>query len=107
MLKAVNDERIYKEFKVVHIRFWDHLSSNAKELEPCICETVGVLREETKLAYWIISWIYNSNLGDENSEGYCILKSTVLEYNQLEVSNEAKNERRYKRSKKANRRNGK
>jgi len=64
-------------------KFKDHCQGPADSTHPIDCEVIGVLREETKDAYYIISWVCNGNLSDPNSEVYCILKSCVISYKKI------------------------
>lgn len=84
MYKSITVGSEYKKYKILYLRFWDHTSNNAEDLDCGIAEAMGILREETDIAYYIVAWVWNSNLSDSNSEGYCILKSTVLECIELE-----------------------
>lgn len=84
------------EFKAVRIVFWDHSSGSAADLTLCKCEVWGVLREENDLAYIVISWICDEDLKEANSDAYCILKSSVILYQELEVKDASTDERGYK-----------
>lgn len=88
----------YKEHKLVYIRFLDHAAGPADSTIPIPCEVFGILREENKDAYTVVSWVCDSNLRDSNSDAYCILKRVVLEYKVLEVKHEDANEKGYRRS---------
>lgn len=71
-------------YKLVHITFLDHYMGPSNELPgPFICEAFGVLAEETKLHYKVVSWVGGGDVNDHNSEGYVILKSTVVEVRRL------------------------
>ena len=70
---------------VACIKFYDHSMVNGNEtqdLEPIICEVYGVIYKETKLAYYIASWVTNGIL-DHNTEQFVILKSAVLKVRRL------------------------
>ena len=66
-----------QKFKLVHLEFWDHVSGPGDDADPLKCEVVGILYKETKLAYYIASWICDEEIRNQNSEVYAILKSTV------------------------------
>lgn len=83
----------YRKRQLVYIKFWDHASGPSNDTAPIMCEVFGILKEENKLAYTVVSWICSGNLGDPNSDCYCILKSAVLTYRVLEVVNEDANEK--------------
>lgn len=72
---------------IVYCRFLDHVSSSSEISAPFTCEVFGVLWKQDKNAYYVVSWIAENRLEDNNSECYCILKSTVLELRQLTLTN--------------------
>lgn len=72
-----------KPYGIVWMEFWDHCSGPADSTDVVKCQMVGILRNETKLAYYVVPWVCASNLRDINSEVYCILKSTVLKYKEI------------------------
>lgn len=84
---------------MVRIIFWDHYQSDAPSLQLVPCAIYGVLAKEDKLSYSVLSWIYDGQLDSHNSDGYCILKSSVLSFTKLEEANDSKDADGYKRSK--------
>ena len=85
---------MHKEFKAVYIKFLDHSSGSAATLSSCECEVFGILRNETEKEYFVISWICDGDLRGEDSDAYCVLKSCVVEFEELEVKdNENANEK--------------
>jgi hypothetical protein len=87
---------VFRQHKLVYLRFLDHSAGPADTTQPIICEVFGILRDENKDAYMVASWICDTNLRDANTDIYCILKKVVLEYRVLEVQNEDANERGHK-----------
>lgn len=63
--------------------FWDHCSGPADSTDPVKCEIVGILRNKTKLAYYIVPWICEANLSSSNSDVYCILRSSVIKFKEV------------------------
>lgn len=68
---------------IVYIKFLDHAMGNGETIGPCECEIVGWLREETNKHYIVVSWITDGNPESHNSECYCIVKGTVLQFKKL------------------------
>lgn len=90
---------------LVYCRFLDHASGPSNEVKPIVCEVFGILKKEDRDVYHIVSWICDFNLNDSNSDGYCILKSAVLEYREIDTQGgrrAGKNAKRHQRSKPAN-----
>jgi hypothetical protein len=73
----------YKICPLVYIKFYDHVSGSADNIKPIVCEMFGILRSEDALCYTVCAWICEFNLSDPNTDAYCILKSTVLEFEYL------------------------
>jgi hypothetical protein len=73
-----------KPHSLVYLKFWDHCMGTADSLAPIECEVFGILKGQDDLAYYVISWICEANLSDPDSEGYCILKSTVVKLKVLD-----------------------
>lgn len=73
-----------KKYKAVYLKFYDHCLDTPENAKPIICEVFGILYKQDKQAYYITSWVCNSNLKDHNNETYCILKSTVLDLQELD-----------------------
>lgn len=71
---------------LVYLRFLDHASGSATEVKPIMCELFGILKKEDSISYQVVSWICDFNLNDSNSDGYCILKSAVLEYREIDTN---------------------
>lgn len=93
---------------LVYARFYDHMQDSAPEAKPIVCEVFGILKSDDGLSLVICPWICNFNLSDPNSDAYCILKSTVLEYRQIDLKegrNASPNEKRYSSSQKTHKRN--
>jgi hypothetical protein len=66
-----------QKVRLVHLTFWDHVQASGDNAEPIKCELVGWLYKESKIAYYLASWICEENINNPNSECYVILKSTV------------------------------
>jgi hypothetical protein len=94
-------------YRPVYIKFLDHYQADMPSMRPVVCEVFGTLVESDKMCHYVCSWVCEGNLTDHNSDGYCILKSTVLDLKYLKGGpRDAPNASRYKRSKsnsKANR----
>lgn len=71
---------------LIYLRFLDHSSGAANEVKPIVCELFGILKKEDDVSYQVVSWICDFNLNDSNSDGYCILKSAVLEYREIDTN---------------------
>jgi hypothetical protein len=76
---------MYKKYQLVYLSFWDHSEAPANEPGAVKCEVFGVLKNEDDLCYYVCPWICDYDLGDSNTDMYCILKSTVLDYKRLKV----------------------
>lgn len=65
----------------VVLRFWDHCNFSGESIEafrPLECEVVGYLVGETKLAYHVVVWVSEDDVLSENTDGYVVLKSTII-----------------------------
>lgn len=71
--------RVKKRLPVVCIEFHDHCMDTTSDLKkPIYCQVFGVLYKEDELAYYVASWICDREVESANTEGFCILKSTVI-----------------------------
>lgn len=75
--------RSFKKFPLVHVVFLDHCMGAANMIAPIQCEAFGILRNEDKHAYYVMSWICDKDLYDSDTEGYCILKKDVIEMKKI------------------------
>lgn len=71
------------KYPLVYVKFDDHCMGSGKDPVPFACEVFGILRNEDAKAYYIVSWVSDGELESDDSEGYCILKSTVLKFKEL------------------------
>lgn len=71
--------------KAVYLVAWDHSLDQAPKSAPIKIEIFGILWKEDKLCYYILPWICNGTLEDENNECYAILKSTVISKQELVI----------------------
>jgi hypothetical protein len=62
---------------VVELIFYDHSECDGKA-EPFKCVVWGKLYKETKLAYYVCSWLSQDDPEEDNSKTFCILKSAVI-----------------------------
>lgn len=67
------------------IEFYDHCTGPMKDCaKPLVCQVIGWLWKEDSKAYYLITWIAEDNLGDEeNNDVYVILKSAVIRKRKL------------------------
>lgn len=88
------------KYPLVCVQFWDH-SLGSPPIAPVNCEVFGILAHQDDLCYYVLSWIADSNLTDDNNEVYCILKSTVVKLVHIKLGgrNVTKTARRDKESK--------
>lgn len=67
----------------VAIEFMDHSYGSYKEAGIIPCEVVGRLIYKDKYAYWVASWIANSELDNENNEVFAIGRGLVTKVRKL------------------------
>ena len=72
-----------KQYPIYSITFWDHSSGPGSNLGPIKCEVVGYLVGKDKLSYYFVSWICDSEINNDNTDGYTILKSCVVSKKRL------------------------
>lgn len=86
---------------LVYVRFLDHCQDDSVSIKPIVCEVFGILKKEDKIAWYVCPWVCDYNLNDSNTDCYCILKSTMIEYRQIKTKGRTygkKNESRHRRS---------
>jgi hypothetical protein len=88
------------KYPAVRCVFYDHFQADSPSLQPVRCAVYGKLAKEDDLCYYILSWICEGDMDSRNSDGHCIIKSTVIKLTYLEEVNESASTTRYKRSKK-------
>ena len=70
--------------KIVQIEFLDHMSGDADVLSgPAKCVAWGLLVEETKTHYRVISWLCDGEADSADSTGFIILKGPFVRVRQL------------------------
>jgi len=75
------------KYKLVWLRFLDHSSGSGDSHSLIPCEVFGILKHEDETTYTVCSWICDYDLSSPDTDAYCVIKSAVIEYKELEVSN--------------------
>lgn len=60
--------------KLVHIKFLDHSQCDGDAATPIECEVVGFLYRETRLAYYVATWICAGDINNPDTDVYVIVK---------------------------------
>jgi len=84
----------------VRIRFYDHVMNGNK---PLLCEVVGRLEKEDDLSIQVISWDVleeDRETIECNRDSFIILKSTIVEQEQLLGQETGKKQRKARKTKK-------
>lgn len=73
----------FKKDECYRVKFLDHTSfDDVSEAHPFICEVFGkvtVIEKDHIVIYNWITYEKNGEVSDSNTDGYVILKSTILE----------------------------
>lgn len=96
------------KYPIIKLIFLDHFQADSTSLQPIRCTVYGRLAREDDLCYYVLSWICEGDVVSHNSDGYAILKSTVIKLVYLEErSDDSKDENGHKGSSKHATRNRK
>lgn len=61
---------------IYHLIFWDHVAGGDELYK---CEVFGRIVSQTKNSVTIGSWLIVGDMGDQNKEVFCILKSAIIQ----------------------------
>lgn len=81
--------------KLRYFKFWDHAHWSGGRARPIVCEVVGAVIAESKIAYSVAVWIADGKV-DENAEQFSIIKGTIIEMRVMKIGNKIQQKRRPK-----------